>query len=80
MAINPDLLSAPCTLYEVKRNTTMRAGKWNVWPVHVKELRTRTLDSGVEVKEALISWNNNPAKWVRLARLSRYRKSRPKEA
>lgn len=60
------------TLYDCHKvkmgNTTMR--RMGTWLVHVKEI-------DAEKRQALVSWNGNPAKWWSERQLAKLRRTKP---
>jgi hypothetical protein len=63
-------------IYDVRKRTGLArfrgGGDYEHWPVFVKQV-------DLEKREALVSWNGNPARWVSERQLSKYRYSEPKE-
>lgn len=59
-------------LYDVRKAKGFSRHKWDTWQVHVQEVNQQD-------RTALVSWNFNPPEWMSADRISKYRKSRPKQ-
>jgi hypothetical protein len=61
-------------IYDVRKRTGLSyfrgGGDYEYWEVFIKQV-------DLEKREALVSWNGNPARWVSENQLSKYRLKKP---
>lgn len=72
MAIKFEKIEPGMTLWDVRKSKGLSRGKWQCWPVFVKEV-----DS--EKRRVLASWNSNPAEWMLERRVTKYQAKIPED-